>query len=371
MRSAFQPVSIRLGIVAFATLLASGSPTLNNREALVRATISEYMSEYRVVGCSVAIAEKGTIVFQSGFGFADLENPTPAKPETVYRLASISKSLTATAVMKLVEAGKVNLDEDVRKYVPEFPPKDYVFTVRQVLSHQSGIRHYKGVEFESRKHYETLDEALAIFKDDPLVAAPGTEYRYSTYGYTLLAKLVERVSGQSFRDFIRSQICEPAGMAQTGVEDLKEIVPNRARGYRETSEGKLYNSDFADLSYKWGGGGMISSAPDLCRFGMALLQGKLLSPHLRRTMWTPSQLIDGKWTTYGNGFNIGLLGGKQMISHSGAQQGAQSMLLIFPEEETVIAILSNFESHRAGIMGRKVAGSWFGVDPVWTALPRR
>lgn len=330
-----------------------------SKENAVRYAIWDHAYKTGMTGCSVAIAEKGQIVFVYGSGFADLENLVLAKPESVYRLASISKSITAVAVMQLVEQGKVNLDADVRQYVPEFPAKEHAFTVRHVLAHLSGIRHYKPGEPESKEEYPSTLEALKRFQNDPLLHKPGEKYTYSTYAYTLLARLVENVSGMTFPDYLRKHVFEPAGMLATGVEDQRNIVPNRARGYRRGQDGKPVNSDYANISYKWAGGGMVSTAPDLCRFGIALLENKLIKQETRSMMWTRQRTNDGKETGYGLGWSVGEWNNRPMMNHSGAQAMVRTRLCIFPEEQVVIAVLTNYESHDVGALTNKIIEAWF------------
>lgn len=315
-----------------------------------------------MTGCSVAIAEKGQIVFEYGSGFADLENLVLAKPESVYRLASVSKSITAIAVMQLVEQGKVNLDTDLRQYVPEFPPKEHVFTVRQVLAHLSGIRHYKPGEPESKEEYPNTTESLKRFQDDPLLHKPGEKFTYSTYAYTLLARLIENVSGMTFPDYLRKHLFEPASMLSSGVEDQRNIVPNRARGYRRGQDGKPINSDYSNISYKWAGGGMVSTAPDLCRLGMALLNNQLIKSETRSVMWTPQSTNNGKSTGYGLGWSLATWKGRPIMSHSGAQAMVRTRLCIFPEEQVVIAVLTNYESHDVGALANKIIEAWMLQD---------
>lgn len=349
----------RLLLYGFFCLLITLAHAQQERANAVRYAIWDHAHKTGMTGCSVAIAEKGQIVFAYGSGFADIENLVLAKPESVYRLASVSKSITAVAVMQLVEQGKVNLDADLRQYVPEFPKKEYEFTVRQVLAHLSGIRHYKPNEPESKEEYPNTAEALKRFQDDPLLHKPGERYTYSTYAYTLLARLVENVSGMTFPDYLRKHVFEPAGMNVSGVEDQKNLVPNRARGYRRGQDGKPINSEYSNISYKWAGGGMVSTSPDLCRLGMALLSNQLMKPETRAMMWTRQTTNNGNRTGYGLGWGVGAWNGKPMMSHSGAQFMVRTRLCIFPEEGVVVAVLTNYESHNVGALTNNILQAWF------------
>jgi serine beta-lactamase-like protein LACTB len=356
------PMNKRSLLYGFCFLIITLAHAQQDKTSAVRYAIWDHAYKTGMTGCSVAIAEKGQILFAYGSGFADLENMVLAKPQSVYRLASVSKSITAVAVMQLVEQGKVNLDTDLRQYVPEFPQKEHVFTVRQVLAHLSGIRHYKPSEPENREEYANTLEALKRFQDDPILHKPGEKYTYSTYAYTLLARLVENVSGMTFPDYLRRHVFEPIGMLTTGIEDQINLVPNRARGYVRGKDGKPVNSEYANISYKWAGGGMVSTAPDLCRLGMALLENRLMKPETRAMMWAMQTTNDGKKTGYGLGWGIGAWTGHPMMSHSGAQSMVRTRLCIFPEEQIVIVVLTNYESHDVGALTNRIIQAWMSTD---------
>lgn len=174
---------------------------------------------------------KDGFVWVKGYGFADLENKVPANPDSAYRLASVSKSMTAVAIMQLVETKKIDLDAEVQTYVSYFPKKPWPVTVRQVLGHIGGISHYKNAEKELHiKEHKSTREAIAIFQDFDLVAEPGTRYSYSSYGYNLLGAIVEAASGMSFGDYMKQNVWGPAGMNDTRMDNPEEVIPNRVRG---------------------------------------------------------------------------------------------------------------------------------------------
>ncbi len=208
---------------------------------------------------------------------ADLENQVPVTASTRIRLGSISKPITAVAVMQLVERDKIDLDADVQRYLPSFPKKQWPITIRQLLGHQSGIRHYRqdGSDVDITAHYADRQEPLKIFQDDPLVFEPGTKYSYSTYGFNVLGAIVEKVSDLRFTDYVRENIFMRADMDQIGPDDTYAIVPHRARDYR-LQNGVLQNCHLADTSNKIPGGGFISTPSDLVKFAMALNEGKLV-----------------------------------------------------------------------------------------------
>src|SRR5215471_16130013 len=184
-----------------------------------------------IPGLSLTVAVDGKIAYSKGFGFADLEERVPAWPSTKFRIGSISKPLTAVGLMELVEAGKIDLDAPVQKYVPSFPDKGAPITVRMVAGHLAGIRHYKDDEFLIGKHYETMTAGLQIFQNDPLVSPPGTKFNYSTYGYDLLGAMIESVTGQSFPAYMQAQVFGPLGLVHTIADQNATIIEQRSRFY--------------------------------------------------------------------------------------------------------------------------------------------
>ncbi len=304
-------------------------------------------------GLSAAVAVADEVIWTDGFGVADLEHDAPVRAETVFRIASISKPITATAVMQLVERSRVSLDDPIQKYVPAFPPKgEQTITIRHLLTHTSGIRHYQGDEFNHRGSYDSLEAAIEIFKDDPLLFSPGTKYSYSTYAYNLLAGVVERASGLTFEQYLREHIWTPAGMSATRLEHPDQIVKGRARPYVRAggASGRVVNAPFADLSIKWAGGGIISTAADLVRFHIALDAGKLLKAETLTLMYTPYRFADGSLSTYGLGWSVIAMPlvangpSTTWIAHSGGATGGTTYLLRNPRGKLAVAILTNVQS---------------------------
>ncbi|XP_036593035.1 serine beta-lactamase-like protein LACTB, mitochondrial [Trichosurus vulpecula] len=382
-------------------------------------------------GIVVGVSVDGKEVWSEGLGYADVENRVPCKPETVMRIASISKSLTMVAIAKLWEEGRLDLDIPVQKYVPEFPEKEYEgekvsVTTRLLISHLSGIRHYekdmKKVKEEKtykslKKMKETMDfnqdkdlkeiggknnekgdfakakteqdsetkcrnsksvkkkndfeqdelylkekfensiESLRLFKNDPLFFKPGSQFLYSTFGYSLLAAVIERASGQKFLDYMQ-KIFHDLDMVTTVQEENEPMIYNRARFYVYNKKGRLINTPYVDNSYKWAGGGFLSTVGDLLKFGNAMLYGyqvgmiknlneKLLPGYLKpETMvmiWTPVPNTEMSWDREGKyAMAWGVVEKKQIYgscrqqrhyaSHTGGAVGASSVLLILPED---------------------------------------
>ena len=325
----------------------------------IRAAVLAEMSRLGIPGLTLAVAEGGTVRFEAAFGFADVENGVPARPETVYRLASVSKPMTAVAVLHLAEQGSLDLDAPVWRYCPDFPEKPWPVTARQLLCHQGGVRHYRPDEPTETRRFESFAGALALFRDDPLVHEPGTGVRYSTYGYNLLGCAAASAARTSFVSLLGEVVFGPAGMTATGADDVREITAHRAQGYVRDAEGRLRNSALADMSYKAPGGGLSGTAADVARFGSALASGRLLSQATLDQMLTRQTTRDGRLTGYGLGLTLGEREGRPEAWHTGGQERVSNALYLsldrsVPGGGRSVAILTNLE----------------GVQPEMLALAR-
>ena len=292
---------------------------------------------------------KDNFVWVKGYGFADLENKVPAKPESAYRLASVTKPMTALAIMQLVEKKKIDLDAEVQTYVPYFPKKQWPVTVRQVLGHIGGISHYKNEEQELHiKVHKSTREAIAIFQDFDLVAEPGTRYEYSSYGYNLLGAIIEAASGMSYGDYMKQNVWGPAGMTDTRMDDPQEVIPNRVRGYHLVN-GQVRNSEFIDISSRFAAGGTRSTVPDLLKYARSLIDGRLLSNDSMTVATTSMSTRDGRLTNYAMGWDTTPFNGRYIITHSGGQQETTTLLYVLPSRKLAFAIGMNFENSNPGV----------------------
>jgi CubicO group peptidase (beta-lactamase class C family) len=311
--------------------------------AAVRRFILDTMHVLGAPGAAICVRKDGQLIWSEGFGFADLEQHVPVTSETKFRIGSVSKPLTAAALGLLSEAGKLDWDAPVQRYVPTFPVKQYAITVRQVAGHLAGIRHYRPGEFENQKHYNTVLEGLTIFKDDSLLFVPGTRFEYSSYGWNLLSAVIEGASGESFLSFMDHRVFAPSGMSHTVADFPDSVVPLRTRFYtRPDSVGPVVNAPFVDNSYKWAGGGFLSTAEDLAQFGEQMLKGRLLRPATVALLWTSQHTMDGKATDYGIGWGVHEdAHGRRRISHVGGSVGGTANLLIYPIERLIVVVLVN------------------------------
>jgi CubicO group peptidase (beta-lactamase class C family) len=347
------PPWLALALVFLAGACASAAPELPPRAAAaaapdpraagpraaeLRAACETFRAERGIVGMAVAVLDDGAVVLDEPFGLADRERELPATRSTLFRLGSISKPVTAAIALRLAEAGTLDLDADVRALVPEarhLPP----MTLAQLLAHTAGVRHYRPDRRDNSTAHRTTTEALALFVGDPLLSAPGAKYSYSTHGYTLVVAALERASGRSFVELVREHVRD-RGTPSLDCEVLVDAKPARSALYElEKDGGARLEAEREDNSWKYGGGGMESTALDLARFGDAVRTATLVSPAARERMWSPTALADGKQSHYGLGWRIARDRGE--VLHTGSQQGAHSALVIVPAEGLVIAVTTN------------------------------
>ena len=353
MRLSVKPLASLL----IAVLLASSAVQAQQRPGLppeklakIEKAISAQMSKLGIPGLSAAVVLDRKLLWSNGYGLSDVENYVPAKSSTAYRLGSISKPVTATAVMQLAERGKIDLDAPIQKYCPAFPQKQWQVTARLLLGHLSGVRHYKDdSEFESTRHYSSVVDGLAMFKDDPLGFEPGTKFGYTTHGYAVLGCAVEGASGMSFPDYVRDNIFKPAAMNRMRVDNVADIIPNRAQGYVKTQRGELRNSGLADTSYKIPGGGFISTVEDLAKFAIAMQSGTLVKKETLDQMWRSLKTSDGKDTNYGLGWSVETRNGMKEVHHGGAQQRVSTFLYTIPEKGLAVVLMANLENVGGGL----------------------
>ncbi|OAI57678.1 hypothetical protein AYO47_07740, partial [Planctomyces sp. SCGC AG-212-M04] len=355
--TAFRRLSLLvLFVLATAEPLQAGLPP--EVEKKIDKLVADAMQKQHIPGLSIAVATGNELQLERGFGLADVENEVRVTPETKFRTASIAKSLTAVAAMKLVEEGKLDLDAEIHTYLPEFPKKQWPITSRQLLGHLAGVRHYKSsAESSMTAHFPTVQAALAVFADDPLVHEPGTAYLYSSFGFNLLGAVMEKASGEKFDELVQRAVCGPAGMSCTCIDSVFTIVPHRARGYfyidpkkaeslldfSGLPSGQMFNARLHDTSSKVPGGGLLSTSGDLVRLAVALNGTRVLKAESVEALWTQGKTTVGKPTQYGLGWRIEELGGEKLVGHSGGQSGTSTYLVATPSRKSAVAVMCNLQ----------------------------
>jgi serine beta-lactamase-like protein LACTB, mitochondrial len=309
------------------------------------------LTEQNLPGLSVAAGAGGDIVWAEGFGWADLDNRVKVSPDTRFRIGTASTALTSAAVGLLVEKGELKLDEEIQTYVPEFPKKQWPVTLRQLMGHLSGVRNDGGDEEPLLSaHCERTIEGLQAFAERSLLFEPGTQYRYSSYGWIVVSAAVEAAADEPFLRFMRRQIFEPLGMNGTKPDSATDPMPDRATFYfpRFAADPRygLHLMREIDYSCYAGSSVFLSTPSDLVRFGMAINSGKLLQPATVQLLQTSQRLPSGQETGYGLGWDLETVApaGKQtrVVGHDGESLGGMvASLVTFPEQGIFVSVTSN------------------------------
>ncbi len=321
---------------------------------IVRATAAEQ----NLPGVSVAVGAGGDIVWAEGFGWAHLPNRVPVTPGMRFRIGTASKVLTSAAVGLVLERGRLDLDDEIQGYVPDFPKKQWPVTLRQLMGHVAGIRNDAGDEEPvSARDDEPLSvrcertvDGLQRFAERPLLFEPGTEYRYSNYGWILVSAAVEAAAQEPFSTFMRKQIFEPLGMKDTTPDSSTEPSPDRATFYfpRFSADPRYGPDEGREVDYSCfaGSAAFVSTPSDLVRFGLAINSGKLLQPATVQLLQASQRLPSGQETGYGLGWDLetAALAGEQtrLVGHDGELMGGMvASFMMFPEHGIVVAVTSN------------------------------
>lgn len=330
------------------------TPALYQQAIKSSRTLIEQRIAEGVPGFSVAVAVDGATVWAEGFGVADLDTGAPVTTETRFRIGSTSKPITSVLAGRLLDRGQIDLDADIRDLLPEFPEKRYTLTLRDLLSMQGGIRHYRGRESLNEQHYASIADGLAIFQEDSLLFEPNTDVVYSSYSFNLAGAVLARAVGRSYSEAISADILEPLEMTSTVVDDPTVEIPQRASFYSFWNN-ELVDAPPVDDSYKAPSGGLLSTPSDMVRFGSALISRQTpdgtpwLSAQTLQELVTRRQLADGRTTDYALGFRVqepdAETGIRYAIHHGGSAIGGRSMLLIYPNEGVVVSLLSNYDGY--------------------------
>ena len=322
------------------------------------------LAQQNVPGLSVAVGAGGELVWAEGFGWADLESQTPVTPESRFRIGHVSKSLTSAAVGRLVDQGRLRLDDEIQDYVPAYPKKDWPVTLRQLMGHLAGVRHYRDDEWGDKPtvHCDRASDGVQSFANDRLLFEPETKYSYSTYGWVLVSAAVEAAAGEPFAQVMRAQVFDPIGMSHTRADAPKEQIPNRVTSYFRGNFEQVLTTG-VDYSCFAGGGAFLSTPSDLVRFGITIADGKFLQPATLRRLQTRQELKSGEATSYGLGWMLDTaeLAGERtpMVGHSSRMmEGASDSFWMFPERGLVVAVTSNMSFADMRSLALAIAGEF-------------
>jgi len=321
------------------------SQASDSRESAIaksKALLDNAISQQKCVGISAGVSVNGVIEWKDAAGYADKDNKTLYKTQTLTRTASIAKPMTAVAIMQLVEKNLLDIEAPINNYLDNFPNGNKI-TTRHLLSHISGMDAYKSKkEVENKKHYPTLTQAADVFKDRKLLAEPGTAFNYTSYGYVVLGMIIESASGQSYEAYMQEHILDKVGMTHTGVEHFGQDYQDQAALYHIEKKGKIKSKKSNDLSNRIPAGGFYSTVEDLLAFGNALMSGELISAASFDMM-----KVDCGLKKEGNGYGLGfyLYGMNddfgEIVGHTGAQTGSSTFIMLLPDVSTSVVVLSN------------------------------
>lgn len=300
-------------------------------------------------GAAVIVVKGGKVVFRKGYGMANLELAVPVEPDMVFRLGSVTKQFTAVAILMLVEQGKLSLDDDMTKFLPDYPAKTQRVTVEQLLTHTSGIKSYTSLpEWLSMWRKDTeLNELIGLFKDKPADFAPGERWSYNNSAYVLLGAIIEKASGQSYQDFIEKNIFQRLGMTHSFYDNTARVIPRRVTGYSKGKDGYI-NAPYLSMTQPHAAGALVSSVDDLVLWDAALYTNKLVKQETLKRAWTPAKLTSGKLTHYGFGWAINSYEGHNVIEHGGGINGFSTYALRMPDDRVFVAVLTNKDSGGPG-----------------------
>ena len=338
--------SCALLLIAAPALCQSAPSDYSAATIRARTLIADGMRTSQIPALTVAVLANGKLVWSEAFGQATVDPPVAATPSTLFRVGSVSKAITATALMRLRESGRIHLDTSVRRYVPEWPASQPVISISQLASHLSGIRHYRGNEFLSARRFETVIASLTPFMNDSLLFAPGSRFLYSTYGYTLLSAAIERAAGVPFLAYVDSAVFRPLGLTHTVPDYADSVRREGATFYYRYPDGWRV-TPAVDQSNKWAGGGYLSTAEDMVRFGAALLRPGFLTAESLSLLFRTRTLPTMEPTGYGMGWFVGTdSAGHRVGYHGGSSVGGTAMLNMHPEDQVVVCILVNTSASR-------------------------
>jgi CubicO group peptidase (beta-lactamase class C family) len=345
-------VSRRAGAIALSSfLLLNASDDFTSQ---ADALMEPYVKKQTFSG-SVLVAKLGKPVYRKGFGFANREWEIPNTPDTKFRLGSITKQFTATAILQLAEEGKLSVNDPVSKYYKEAPASWAKITLHHLLTHTSGIPSYTdlpGFFDKASKNDLTPVGIIRLTQDKPLEFEPGTSWKYDNTGYIILGYVIEQVSGEKYADYLNHHIFAPLGMKATGYDVFEEVIPHRASGYEF---GKTWtNAPYLAMSLPYAAGSLYSTVDDLLIWDQALLKDQPLKAESEAKMFTPYS------HNYGYGWFIDEEAGHHRVSHEGGINGFNTLISRFPSDGVTIIVLSNVNTGSVGKIGTQLAGLMFG-----------
>lgn len=356
-------IAAAMVVVVCAQALRAAPPSDAEILKQTDAIAAEFLQKSGAVGLSIGVARKGQVIVAKGYGLADAELDVPANKDTLFRIGSVTKEFTAAAILRLAEQGKLSLDDDLGKFLPDFPLQGHTVTIRQLLNHTSGIPNYTDLEAWGRVIPLELThaEVLALIKDKPFDFAPGEKWAYNNTAYHLLGLIIEKLGGVSYAKHLQDEFFTPLKLSRTRYDSNSTLMKNRAQGYT-LQDGELVNDLPFGVSQPFAAGALLSTGADLVKWSMALTSGQVIKPASFAQMCTATILPDGESTQYGLGLQIDEWLGRKRIRHGGLIFGFNAMLMYFPEDDVHIAVISNGQPLPSSAIASAIAKKVLGIE---------
>jgi CubicO group peptidase (beta-lactamase class C family) len=358
-------------ILFFASVTSFAQTTAANNPKLTEAFDSIMKKEFKAnePGASVIVVKKGQVIYKKGFGIADMELNVPVNADMNFRIGSITKQFTAVCILQLAEQGKLSLQDDIKKYIPDYTIKEPI-TIEHLLTHTSGIKSYTNVDsfWKSMRTDMTPRAIIALTEKDTLEFKPGAKWNYNNTGYVMLGYIIEKVSGKTYEEYVQQNIFKPLGMSNSYYGSDTRIIKNRAKGYKSNDKDFL-NSDYISMTLPHAAGSLLSTVEDLWRWNKALYSYKLIKKEWVDKAITPYTLSDGKPTTYGYGLGVSKVQGSKSIEHGGGIPGFLTMGMYLPAEDIFVAVFSNCDCKSPDGVATKIAAIALGKPYNYKALP--
>lgn len=352
-------------VTLFSVVLLLGVTSLTHAASEKNKQIDELarsiFANHRAGG--VVLVRKGDeVIYREAFGLADIEHNVKMRPDSVMKLASVTKQFSAMAVMQLIEANKLRFEDTLGDIIDGYPAVGENVTIRQLLNQVSGIKNISRIQAsrDARPLDKTVDELIAYFSELPLEFPSGTQWQYSNSNYILLTKVIEVTSGESYGDYMKKHIFEPLNMVNTQYGSRFPIIANRARGYR-MKDGELENANYISMTQPQGAGALLSTIDDLNLWDQALQSEKLVSEEMFELASTPVELTDGQTFMYGLGWLLPKIRGVQSMEHNGGIDGFFSQVIRVPEHNVYVAVISNAEHINSQLIAEEIAAIVIGL----------
>jgi CubicO group peptidase (beta-lactamase class C family) len=362
---------MRYILFAVACLFVSVSTAQTKSNPLTRSFDSLLNKEFKAgePGAAAIVVKKGEVIYKKGFGTADMELNVPVQPDMVFRIGSITKQFTGVCILKLVSEGKLSLQDDIKKYIPDYGIKEPI-TIEHLLTHTSGIKSYTNVDsfWKNMRTDMTPREIIRLTENDTLEFKPGTKYNYNNTAFVMLGYIIEKISGKTYEAYLQQNIFTPLGMSNSYFGSESRIIKNRVKGYKKT-EKDFFNSDYISMTLPHAAGSIISTVEDLWKWNQALYSYKVISKEMVDKLTTPYKLADGKSTGYGYGLAISSLQGSPVYSHGGGIPGFLTYGIYMPKEDVFVAVFSNCDCKSPDNAATKMAAIAIGKPYNFTALP--